>query len=332
MDLVDSKYIGLISSRLQKFKKVKADLYNFRCPICGDSQKNKNKTRGYIYPVKNNTNFKCHNCGASLSFNNFLKEIDPVLHKQYTLEKFKEGHTGKNFVVEEPKFNFQKPDFFTKRENSKNVKKLDLPKASEVPIAREYLEKRKLNPEKFYFANKFKEWTNTQKVTFDTIGRDECRIIIPMYDNESNLIGFQGRALGPNSVKYITVMLSDDVPKIYGLDQVDSSKPIYIVEGPFDSTFVQNAVAMCGSDVDIGSFGWGNYIYVFDNEPRNREIVNRISKTINRGDKVIIWPSSIEQKDINDMVLAGHNVMDVLKSNTYSGLEAKIKFNNWKKI
>jgi predicted RNA-binding Zn-ribbon protein involved in translation (DUF1610 family) len=332
MDLVDSKYIGLISSRLQKFKKVKADLYNFRCPICGDSQKNKNKTRGYIYPVKNNTNFKCHNCGASLSFNNFLKEIDPVLHKQYTLEKFKEGHTGKNFVVEEPKFNFQKPDFFTKRENSKNVKKLDLPKASEVPIAREYLEKRKLNPEKFYFANKFKEWTNTQKVTFDTIGRDESRIIIPMYDNESNLIGFQGRALGPNSVKYITVMLSDDVPKIYGLDQVDSSKPIYIVEGPFDSTFVQNAVAMCGSDVDIGSFGWGNYIYVFDNEPRNREIVNRISKTINRGDKVIIWPSSIEQKDINDMVLAGHNVMDVLKSNTYSGLEAKIKFNNWKKI
>jgi len=113
---------------------------------------------------------------------------------------------------------------------------------------------------------------------------------------------------------------------------VDSSKPIYIVEGPFDSTFVQNAVAMCGSDVDIGSFGWDDYIYVFDNEPRNREIVNRIEKTINRGDKVIIWPTSIEQKDINDMVLAGHNVMDVLKSNTYSALEAKIKFNNWKKI
>ncbi len=332
MDLIDSKYIGLVSSRLQKFKRVKADLYNFRCPLCGDSQKNKNKTRGYIYPVKNNTNFKCHNCGASLSFNNFLKELDPVLHKQYTLEKFKEGHTGKNFVVEEPKFNFQKPDFFTKRENSKNLKKLDLPKASEVPISKEYLEKRKLNPEKFYFADKFKKWTNTQKHTFDTIGRDESRIIIPMYDTDSNLIGFQGRALGPNSVKYITVMLSDDAPKIYGLDKIDTSKSIYIVEGPFDSTFVQNAVAMCGSDIDIRSFNWSDYIYVFDNEPRNREIVNRISKTINRGDKVIIWPTTIQQKDINDMVLAGLNVMDVLKSNTYSGLEAKIKFNNWKKI
>jgi predicted RNA-binding Zn-ribbon protein involved in translation (DUF1610 family) len=323
MDFVDAKYIGLVSSRLQKFKRVKSDLYNFRCPLCGDSQKNKNKTRGYIYPVKNNTNFKCHNCGASLSFNNFLKELDPTLHKQYTLEKFKEGHTGKNFVSEEPKFEFTKPVF---------KKKLDLPKASEISIAKEYLEKRKLNPEKFYFANKFKQWTNTQKQTFDTIGRDECRIIIPLYDFDSNLIGFQGRALDSSPNKYITVMLYDNVPKIYGLDQVNSSKPIYIVEGPFDSTFIQNSVAMCGSDVDIRAFNWSDYIYVFDNEPRNREIVNRISKTINRGEKVIIWPSSVQQKDINDMVLAGLNVMDMLKSNIYSGLEAKIKFNNWKKI
>ena len=323
MDLVDSKYVGLVSSRLQKFKRVKADLYNFRCPICGDSQKNKNKTRGYIYSVKNNTNFKCHNCGASMSLNNFIKELDPMLHKQYTMEKFKEGHTGKNFVVEQPKFEFVKPIF---------KRNLNLPKASEVSIAREYLTKRKLDPEKFYFADKFKEWTNTQKVMFNTIGRDECRIIIPMYNEDKNLIGFQGRSLVPNLVKYITVMLDEDAPKIYGLDQVDSSKPIYIVEGPFDSTFIQNAVAMCGSDVNIGSFGWSNYIYVFDNEPRNREIVNRISKTIDRGDKVVIWSTSIEQKDINDMVLAGLNVQSVVESNTYSGLEAKIKFNNWKKV
>ncbi len=323
MDLIDSKYIGLVSSRLQKFKRVKPNLYNFRCPICGDSQRNKNKARGYFYIVKNNTNFKCHNCGESLSFNNFLKKIDQTLYKQYTLEKFKEGFTGKNFVVEQPKFEFVKPLF-------KN--KIDLPKASENKVAREYLEKRKLDPEKFYFAEKFKEWTNTQKITFENITRDESRIIIPMYDAEKNFIGFQGRSLVSSPNKYITVMLSDESPKLYGLDQVDSSKPIYIVEGPFDSTFIQNAVAMCGSDVDIRSFNWSNYIYVFDNEPRNREIVNRISKTINRGDQVIIWPSNIKQKDINDMVLAGHNVMDMLKSNTYTGLEAKLKFIEWKKV
>ena len=324
MDIIDSKYIGLVSSRLQKFKRVKADLFNFRCPICGDSKKHKNKARGYLYQVKTNTNFKCHNCGASLSFNNFLKQIDTSLHKQYVMEKFKEGFAGgRNFVVEEPKFEFKKPVF---------KKKLDLPRADEVSIAKEYLEKRKLDPSKFYFAYKFKEWTNTQKQTFDTIGRDESRIIIPMYDEDKILIGFQGRSLGPNSVKYITVMINEDAPKIYGLDQIDNEKPIYIIEGPFDATLVQNAVAMCGSDLDIRSFGWSDYIYVYDNEPRNREIVNRIAKTIDRGDKTVIWPSSVEEKDINDMVLGGQNVMSVLESNTYSGLQAKVKFNNWKKI
>jgi transcription elongation factor Elf1 len=133
MDFVDVKYINLISARFQKFKKVKHNLYNFRCPICGDSQKNKNKARGYLYQVKSNTNFKCHNCGLNISFNNFLKQLDPVIYKQYTFEKFKDGKTGKNFTVEEPKFNFETPKFKLK---------LDLPKASENPISKLYLEEK----------------------------------------------------------------------------------------------------------------------------------------------------------------------------------------------
>ena len=323
MDLVDSKYIGLVSSRLQKFKKVKNNLYNFRCPICGDSQKNKNKTRGYLYQVKNNTNFKCHNCGASMSFNNFIKTLDGTLHKQYTMEKFKEGHTGKNFVVEAPKLEFKKPVF---------KKSIDLPKASTNQVAKEYLERRKLNPDKFYYTDRFKWWSNTQKQTFDTIGRDEPRIIIPLYDEEKNMIGFQGRALDKSPNKYITIMIQEEAPKIYGLETINRKLPIYVVEGPFDSTFISNSVALCGSDGDLGYLEGSDTILVYDNEPRNREIVKRIGRCIERNQRVVIWPSNIVEKDINDMVLAGHNVMDVLKLNTYSGLQAKIKFNNWKKI
>jgi|TARA_B100000287_G_scaffold75990_1_gene68031 predicted RNA-binding Zn-ribbon protein involved in translation (DUF1610 family) len=323
MDLVDAKYIGLVSSRLKKFKRVKANLFNFRCPICGDSQKQKNKARGYIYPIKNNMNYKCHNCGASLSFNNFLKQVDTTLHKQYTLEKFKEGHTGRNFVVEEPKFEFSKPVF---------KKSFDLPKASSNSVASDYLTKRKLNPDKFYFADKFMEWTNSQKQTFDTILRDESRIVIPMYDETKNLIGFQGRALGKSFTKYITVMLDDEAPKAYGLDSIDKTSTVYITEGPFDSTFICNSIAMCGADADISSWGISDPVWIYDNEPRNREIVSRIQRTINNGGRVVIWPTNIEEKDINDMVLAGHDVMSMLESNTHSGLEAKIKFNNWKRV
>ena len=276
-----------------------------------------------MYVVKNNTNFKCHNCGASLSLNNFLKKIDTTLYKQYTLEKFKEGHTGRNFVTDEPEFKFKKPIF---------KKKLNLPKASENDFAKGYLTKRKLDPDKFYYAENFMEWSNTQKQTFDRIIKDEPRIIIPLYDESKTLIGFQGRALKSSTTKYITVMLDEEAPKIYGLETIDRKLPIYVVEGPFDSTFVNNSVALCGSDGDLGYLKGSDLILVYDNEPRNREIVNRIERCIERNQRVVIWPNNIIEKDINDMILAGHDVMSVLKSNTYSGLEAKVKFNSWKKV
>ena len=322
MNHVDSKFINLVSSKLQKFKRVKSNLYNFRCPVCGDSKKNKSKTRGYLYAMKADINFKCHNCGASMTLSNFIKHVDPVLHKQYVFERFKDGHTGRATVVEEPTFKFEAPKF---------KKKLKLPKASEDPRPAGYLTARKINPDNFYYTEHFKKFANSLKPTFDSEKYDEQRIIIPLY-YQKNLIGFQGRSIDPSPIKYITVMLDDDAPKIYGLDTIRTDKPIYIVEGPFDSTFVENSVAMCGADVDVGSLGWSDYIWIYDNEPRNREITNRISKTIDRGDKVVIWPENIDDKDINDMVMSGLDVMSVIESNIYSGLEAKLKFTTWKKI
>ena len=315
--------MGLISPRLPKFKRVKSNLYNFRCPICGDSQKTKSKARGYIYEVKANANFRCHNCGASMSFNNFLKKIDPVLQKQYAMEKFKEGFAGgRNMVVEEPKFNFTPPKF---------KKKLELPKASDNPRSSGYLTARKIDASKFYYAEKFKEFVNTLKPTFDNTRYDEERIIIPLYYKET-LVGLQGRSLGPSKVKYITVMLNDDAPKIYGLDNIRTDAPVYVTEGPFDSTFIRNSIAMCGADADVSKWGISSPVWIYDNEPRSEEIVSRISRTIDKGDSVVIWPTNIEEKDINDMVMAGHDAQSMVESNVYSGLTAKLQFNTWKRI
>ena len=325
MDLVDSKYIGIISSRLQRFKKVKNNLYNFRCPICGDSQKQKSKARGYIYGIKQNVNFRCHNCGASMSFNNFLRHMDTVLQKQYAMEKFKEGFAGVKggSAIEKPaQLKFEVPQF---------KPKLDLPKASEVKIAKQYLENRKLDSTKFYYTDKFKAWSNSHKRTFDSVTYDEPRIIIPLF-YKNTLVGFQGRSLGPSKVKYITVMINDDAPKIYGLDTIRKSSPVFVTEGPFDSTLIRNSIAMCGADGDVGKWGVSNPVWVYDNEPRSKEITTRISNTINRGDKVVIWPNNLKEKDINDMVLAGHSVQELLESNIYNGLKAKLQFNTWKRI
>jgi len=260
-----------------------------------------------------------------MSLNNFLKEIDPALHKQYTMEKFKGGHTGRNFFTEEPEFTFEIPKF---------KQKIKLPKCSEDARPQGYLVARKLNPEDFYFAEHFKKFVNKLKPTFGDTKYDEPRIIIPLY-YQKTLIGIQGRSMdfgNPKSVKYITVMINDDAPKIYGLDNIRKDEPVYVTEGPFDSTFIRNAIAMCGADADVCRWGIDDPVWIYDNEPRNREIVNRISKTIDAGDSVVIWPDAIDEKDINDMVISGLDVQSVIESNTYAGLEAKLKFTSWKKI
>ena len=332
MSYLDDKYIGLISSRLEKFKRVKAGLYNFRCPYCGDSQKHKNKARGYIYQVKADYNFKCHNCGASRSFTYFLKDRDKPLYDQYVMERYSSGLTGKSTVTPEPEFKFEKPKF----KSNDICDELDKISAlNKTHSARCYLVNRGIKEEdlrQFYYCPNFKEWTNKHKRTFDSIKNDEARIIIPLRDSESNLFGYQGRSLDPNAkMRYITIMLKENLPKIYGLDRIEQDKTVYVVEGPFDSTFVKNSIAMCGSDSSLAHLKTCNIVYVYDNEPRNKEIVNRIEKCVRDDKRVVIWPNNIKQKDINDMVLAGHDIMSILKNSTYSGLEGTLKLTHWKK-
>ena len=330
MSFVDTKYIGLVSVRLQKFGKKKEGLYTFRCPYCGDSQKNKNKTRGYLYKYKNDHNFKCHNCGISKSFTNFLKDQDVVLHDQYVMERYKSGLTGKGTTTPSPIVKSSKPKFIKKDFDLQRISELNKSHPAKINLSKRQL------PEKYlrdlYYCEHFKKWTNDQKYTFDDIHDDEERIIIPLKKG-NKIFGFQGRSLNPrNKLRYITIMLDEEAPKIYGLERVRKNKPVYIVEGPFDSLFLENCVAMAGADLDIRSCGWSDYICVYDNEPRSKEIVKRIDKTIDRGGKVVIWPNSIVQKDINDMHLAGHDVQKMVESNTYQGLKAKVQLNKWKRV
>ncbi len=330
MNYIDTKYINLVSCRLNKFAEKKKGLYNFRCPYCGDSQKYKNKARGYLFLKKNDIIFKCHNCGVGRSLANFLKDQDMNLHDQYVMERYKSGLTGKATNTPDPTFDFPKPKFKEKDICSELTSLADLNKEH---FASEYLRNRKIKDlSDFYFCPNFMEWTNKHKETFENIKNDEPRIIIPLRDENNILFGFQGRSLSSNAIKYITIMLDEEAFKIYGLDKIKKNRSVYVVEGPFDSTFINNSVALCGSDGDIEPLKTCDLIFAYDNEPRNKEIVGRIERCIRGNRRVVIWPNYIREKDINDMVLAGHNVMDVLKSNTYLGLEAQLKFNTWKKI
>ena len=330
-EFVDAHYVTLLSGRLDKFTRKKADLYNFRCPYCGDSQKHKNKARGYFFRLKQDMVYKCHNCGVGRTLPNFLKDQAPDLYDEYIMERYKSGTTGKGSYVPKPKF---KKPVFEKRGDLKSIADLN----KEHPAVK-YINARQI-PQEFYrelfYTGEFYTWVKSQKPSSAEVYGDQGRIIIPFLKKTSGgtkWFGFQGRSLDPRDrLRYITVMLDENEPKIYGLNRINETKPVYIVEGPFDSLFLANSVAMAGSDIDPRTYNWSDYIWVFDNEPRNREIVNRISKSIDRGDKVVIWPHNLQQKDINDMFLSGHNVQSMVESNVYQGIEAKIKLNSWKKV
>ena len=328
--MIDILYTNLVSARLDKFKKIKEGTYNFRCPYCGDSQKYLNTARGYLFQKNSGLIYKCHNCGVGRSFGNFLKEQASDLYDEYVMERYKAGLTGKGRNVANPTFDFEKTTF-KKKGDLDNIRSLNISHP-----AKKYIVGRKI-PEKYfsdlYYAENFCTWVNTQKPTFTNVNRDHPRVIIPFIDENGEWFGFQGRSLNvKDKLRYITIMLDDSRTKVFGLDRVDFNKTVYITEGPFDSLFIDNAIAMAGADIDWKLIDNKDAVFVFDNEKRNPEIVKRMAKVIDKGYEVVIWPDHLIEKDLNDMTISGHNVQSLVEFNTYDGLEANVKLSEWKKV
>lgn len=328
--MIDEHYARLISSRLDKFKHVKSGTYNFRCPYCGDSEKHRNKARGYLFTKNSGLVYKCHNCGVGRSFGNFLKDNAMDLYDEYVMERYKAGLTGKGRNVADPTFKIEKPKFKKKGE-LQSIERLN----NEHPAVG-YLQGRQIPKEHFanlYYTDKFCTWVNTQKPTFKDVKKDHPRIIIPFIDTNGEWFGFQGRSIDAGEkLRYITIMLDESRIKVFGLDRVDFDKTVYITEGPIDSLYIDNAIAMAGADVDWSLLSNREAVFVFDNEQRNKEIITRMEKAIEKGYEIVIWPENLQEKDLNDMYIAGHDVQSLVEFNTYSGLQAQIKLSEWKKV
>ena len=326
----DLTYINQISHKLLLFKKKKDYLYNFRCPVCGDSKKKKTKTRGYLYRAKDMMLYRCHNCGLSTTFGKLLERLDSEIYKRYILERYSNGeqrHTMHDDIEYQSVVIKQKHLLQT----LKTVSRLSF----EHPV-RDYLKRRMIPEDKWnelYLVNNFMTFVNgIIPNKFPNVKSDHPRLLIPFYDEKGKLFGFQGRAFGKETPKYITIML-DNMPKLYNLDKVNLSEKVYVTEGPIDAMFIDNSIAMAGADLPV-EYRKYDVTYVFDNEPRNPEIIKRMKKVIEQGASICIWQDSIVEKDINDMIIAGYTqgeVKDIISNNTYSNLGAMNKLNEWKK-
>ena len=326
---IDIKYVSLISPFLQQFKKKGDFLWNFRCPYCGDSQKSRTKARGFLYRKKNDLFYKCHNCGVGTTLGKLIEFLDSKTYKDYIMERYKSGVKTNN---PEPEFTFDAPVFRKKSilRGLQSISELE----SDHP-ARKIVDKRKLPNESLrdiYLCNSFYKFTNNLIPNkFPSLDGDHPRLLIPFRDEQGEIFAYQGRAFGKEKPKYITIKL-EDRDKIFGLDRIDKKKRVYVVEGPLDSLFLDNSIAVAGADIPNLDC---NFTVILDNEPRNKEICKQIEKNIDKDYDICLWPDNNPYKDINDMVLGELTpevIMNQIKENTFRGAEARLRFAEWRKI
>ena len=339
---IDIKYLHSISYRLENFKKKTQDLFNCRCPICGDSQRLKRKARGYFYRGKQDLYYKCHKCGASQHFGTFLKNFDATLYSQYVVERYADGaHNKSSHKTVESVLKFEEPKFAKKPEPKlldSIMDRLDtLPDDHEVI---KYVTDRKIPRDAFdrlYFIPNVKDVIQLNAKYKESIITSEPRLAIPFFDGAGKLLVVSLRGIRGESLRYINIKVDEDAQSIFGLDQVDPTKEVLVVEGPLDSLFLDNSIACAGTSfgkIDQLPIPKEKITIIFDNQPKNREVGKLMNKYIDMGYKMVIWPD-VPGKDINEMIengLTSGEIQGIINDNTFQGLSAKAKYAMWRKV
>lgn len=342
---IDLAWMNRVASSHEQFKKSRDGVWSCRCKVCGDSQKSKKKARFHFLVKSQQLLVYCHNCGYSHSFYNYMRQHFPEYFEEYKKESLL-GHFKTS--AHEQTTDYVPDENILDNINTsirrEPITSIPLVRISDLPKkhpARQYLSNRKLDFqfEKLLYTDDFKTVVNClNPESGEKLKSGESRIVIPFLDKNGELFGVQGRSLNPkNPLRYITIMRPGQRHKVYGMDSVDMTKDIYVVEGPFDSMFLDNSCATCDASLTkIEDSLKGDFVYVWDNQSRNREVVSQMEFAINSGKRLVIWPDNGDTKsDINDLIINGmsrEELNQLLVENTYDGLLLKMKFSQWRAI
>lgn len=334
---IDKKYANQLGNKLERFKVKQQEPFiaNCRCPFCGDSEFSKTKARGYLTAKGGKILYYCHNCHVSITFAHFLESVDPVLYSEYLLEVLLEKGYGKKKEADKE---VSSPDMTGKFVDNplKKLKKISSLEYNHP--AKLYVERRNIPHDqhfRLFYTPRFVEYVNSllpDKLSM----KEHPRLILPFLDANGAMFGFQGRSFDPKEkMRYITIMLDENRGKVFGLDRINTSSDVFVLEGPIDSLFVPNAVAMAGSDAKI-AIDPDKLIWVYDNEPRNPVIVKKMRDKVTAGSRVVVFPSSAKSKDINDMILNKefdlYEISGMLYRNAFHGIEASLRINEWSRV
>jgi hypothetical protein len=348
LNYIEKSYLDKIGPYLTNFQPKSDDLWNCKCPYCGDSSKNSRKTRGYFFTgTDDNCVYSCRNCDITVPLAQFLKDHFPSYHSQFKLDMFskKEQKLVIKPVKKEPDKRIQ-----TLRQKIRTIpgSYVSISELDKSHKARQYIDGRDLPDisDLGYvddFCRYVAEMTNNHE-RYEKLPKD-ARIIIPLKLPDGTLIGFQGRAVNDSGMRYITIKIpdmSDDYVKIYGLDRFNKDKFGFVVEGPFDSKFLPNCIAMCGASLDMNVVKREliipeKTIVVIDNEPRNKQIVERMYAYTDAGFRIYVPPVNLNtiHKDINKMYQNGwtkSQLVELFLKNSHTSIKAKLAINQWKRV
>lgn len=341
---LEIKYARMVGQSIERWKIRNDNPFhgNGRCPVCGDSEKSKSKTRFHIKQHGDTLFCKCFNCDYSTNLVGFLKTYHPPLHSELLFERYRVSGSTDGPIITTPKV-VDDSALIPHKKTSEPSFKLDLPYVTDLdkndPV-RLYVESRHIPDYPFQFACNFYQFSSQFNSELCGFKRDEPRLVIPFFDRDNSVFAYQGRDLsGKSQQKYITIIVNPKIPKIFGIDRVDFKSPVKIVEGPIDSLFLKNCLASVNASLVStakkisGVINKDLVTIIYDNEPRNAVIVKHYEDAIKDGYNIVIWPKECDGlKDINNLALSGKNYTKIIERNTFRGLGAQIEFQKWKKI
>lgn len=340
MLFVDAKYASLVGSRIKNFKSKGQHVWQYTCPYCSDWSSEKIKARAYIYRKKTDLFTKCHHCGHGSNIGNLIKHFDEDLYKQYVIERYS------NNVSKYSDHKDISPMFQPSKELSTELtddilsplQRIDT--LEDTHFAKLYARSRMISEEQeklFYFTSTFKQYTNNIVKKFTNLENDHPRLIIPYFNSHGKVIHYNARAFGDEEPKYMMIRINEDAEKVYGLDRVDYSKPIYATEGEVDSLMLDNAVAVGGAasflSVTMQKLK-SNLILIHDNEPRSKEVCKIVAKTVDEGYNCFLPPETFPFKDLNAAIIGGVSkteLKQLIDDNCFQGMKAKLRMTTWKK-
>lgn len=327
---VQTSYVSQIKYRLALFTDKGNNLFNFRCPFCGDSSRSQTKKRGYLFRDHKDglLHFQCHNCGINRKFSNFLKDIDPALYSKYRLEAFTNKTTKINSFEPLKKVEIESP--------LDTARCVPVSELSRVHTVNQYLNERmipKAAREQLYFTENLRQFCSSINSTVSV--PESARLLLLELDEQENVKIIIARAIDDSASRYMMYRIDEEYPKIFGLSRVNKNKHVYVVEGAIDSLLLPNAVAVLNTNLlayEKYDITFPNATHVLDNDPRNRFVVNQMRRLIDAGKRVFIPIRNYQYEDINDMHKAGINLVDEIESRTFSGILARLAFGAWKQI